>query len=51
MAQDVVSRGDVEEELRNAESQQQRLPGKFPLRAIAKPEGNFLVTAAVEMMR
>ena len=46
MAQDVIGRGDVEEELGHAESEQQRPPGEVRWCAVLEGEYDFLVPGA-----
>jgi hypothetical protein len=41
MAQDVVSGGDVEKELRNAKGEQQRPASEFALGTVSKRERHF----------
>ena len=48
MPQDVIGRGDVEEELGQAEGEQQRPPGEFSLRAVLEGEHDFLVPGGVD---
>ena len=48
MAQDVVGRGDVKEELRHAEGEQQLLTGKVSRRAVLEGENHFLLAAVVD---
>src|SRR5882724_5583539 len=49
MAQDVVGRRDMKEELRNAERQQQRFSGEFSLGAVLESESDFLVGCGVDL--
>jgi len=49
MAQDVVGRRDMKEELRNAERQQQRFSGEFSLGAVLERESDFLVGCGVDL--
>ena len=49
MAQDVVGRRDMKEELRNAERQQQRFAGEFSLGAVLESESDFLVGCGVDL--
>ena len=50
MAQDVVSRRNVEKELRHAESQQQRLAGELSLRSIPECEDHFFLARPVDLI-
>src|SRR5437762_1532039 len=49
VAQDVVGRGDVEEELRHAEGQQQRSPGECSCRAVLEGENDLPVRCAINL--
>src|SRR4051812_48551039 len=49
MAQDVVGRRDMKEELRNAERQQQRFSGEFSLGAVLERESDFLVGGGFDL--
>ena len=49
MAQDVVGRRDVKEELRRAECQQQRPPGEFSCRAVLEGEDDFVVCGGIDL--
>ncbi len=51
MAQNVVGRGDVKEELRDAEGQEQRVAAEGSLDAVAKPENDLLLAGAVDRRR
>jgi hypothetical protein len=48
MAQDVVGRGDVKKELRNAETEPQRLAGEFSLRAVPEREQKFFFGSVID---
>ena len=48
MAQDVVGRRDVKEELRDAERQQQRSPGERPGSTVLEREDDVLVPGPVD---
>ena len=49
MAQDVVGRRDVKEELRNAERQQQQFSGECSLGTVLERESDFLVGCGVDL--
>jgi hypothetical protein len=49
VAQDVVGRRDMKEELRNTQRQQQRFAGECSLGTVLERESNFLVGCSVDL--